>query len=165
MVKSMDISFACSTFSLKQQAETVHVTAFTSDCSLTLSFSLHRVVHVLGQQWLEASHCMLWAARWWVSQVFLWHVSPTQRPDLIQKLAMIGWQTLICRVLTLAPCACCVNLYVCMHKVILLGVFEYFLSLYYFVSIFLSFQFFISKKSCSQLLIFTSSVPEGTSPW
>ncbi len=50
----------------KKQAETVHVT-FTSDRSLTLSislgFSLRRVVHVSGRQWLGAWHCVRWAAR------------------------------------------------------------------------------------------------------
>ncbi len=35
----------------------------------------------------------------------------------------------------------------CMYQVIIFGVFEYFLSLYHFVSIFLSFPFFISNKS------------------
>ena len=34
-----------------------------------------------------------------------------------------------------------------MYKVVVLGVFEYFLSLYHFVSIFLSFPFLISNKS------------------
>ena len=50
-------------------------------------------------------------------------------------------------VLTVAPCACCVSLYVCMYKVSILGVFEYFLSLYHFVSILLSFLFLIFNKS------------------
>ncbi len=40
---------------------------FTSNHSLTLSislgFSLRRVMHVLGRQWLGAWHCVLWAAR------------------------------------------------------------------------------------------------------
>jgi hypothetical protein len=40
---------------------------FTSDRSLTLSislgFSLRRVVHVSGRQWLGAWHCVRWAAR------------------------------------------------------------------------------------------------------
>jgi hypothetical protein len=38
-----------------------------------------------------------------------------------------GWQALSSGVLTVAPCrACCVNLYVCMYKVSILGVFECF---------------------------------------
>jgi hypothetical protein len=53
---------------------------------------------------------------------------------------------LIRELLTVAPCACCVNLYVCMYIVIIFGVFEYFL-LYHPVSIFLSFPFLISNKS------------------
>ncbi len=51
---------------------------------------------------------------------------------------------LVIRVLTVAPCACCVNLYVCMYKVIIFGLFECFLSLNHFVGIFLSSPFLIA---------------------
>jgi hypothetical protein len=58
-----------------------------------------------------------------------------------------GWRALSFGVLAVAPRACCVNLYVCMYKVIILGVFEYFLSLHHFVGLFLSFLFLISATS------------------
>ncbi len=121
MVKSMGISFACSTFSPKNRLKQY---TFTSDCLLTLSislgFSLHRVVHVLGWQWLGAWHCVQWAAHWWglAKCSCTEHVAPTS--DLS------CWWALSSRVLTVAPCTCCVNLYVCMYKVSILGVFEYF---------------------------------------
>jgi hypothetical protein len=57
------------------------------------------------------------------------------------------------RVLTVAPCICCVNLYVCMYMVIILGVFEYFLSLHHFVSIFLSLLFSSWFLAASDTLI------------
>jgi hypothetical protein len=47
--------------------------------------------------------------------------------------------------LTVAPCACCVNLYVCMYNVNTSSL-SVFLSLYHFVSIFLSFLFLLSNK-------------------
>ncbi len=66
------------------------------------------------------------------------------RPDLI------GWRALSSRFLKKALCTCCVNPYVCLYKVSILGVFEYFSSLYHFVSLFLSqslFRFwFLNKK-------------------
>ncbi len=37
-----------------------------------------------------------------------------------------GWRALSSGVLTVAPCACCVNLYVCMYNVRILQVFPYF---------------------------------------
>ena len=84
-----------------------------------------------------------------VSKVFLRNFAPTRYGD--QTLGLSGWRALSSRVLTVAPCTCCVNLYVCMYKVSILAVFQYFLSLYHSVSIFLpvSFPFLISNKSCS----------------
>jgi hypothetical protein len=75
-------------------------------------------------------------------------LDPTSSKKLMNP-DLVGWQALICRFLTVAPCACCVNLCVCMYKMSIFGVFEYFqsLSLYHFVSIFLFFPFFNSDKN------------------
>jgi hypothetical protein len=56
-----------------------------------------------------------------------------------------GWRALSSGVLTVAPCACCVNLYVCMYNVRILRVFPYF----YHCLILLVFSclFWISNKS------------------
>jgi hypothetical protein len=67
---------------------------------------------------------------------------PTRYGD--QTLAA-GEHLLSSRVLTVAPCACCVNFHVCMYKVSILGVFQYFLSLYHSVSSFSSHPFLISN--------------------
>jgi hypothetical protein len=56
-----------------------------------------------------------------------------------------GWRALSSGVLTVAPCACCVNLYICMYNVNTSSL-SVFLSLYHFVSIFLSFLFLLSNK-------------------
>ncbi len=122
---------------------------------------VHFQLCLLFRQWLGAWHCVRWAARWWglakcSCGTLLPHVmrdqtlAATSGEHLAPGFNGPHWQAFTVTTQrthrTVAPCACCVNLYVCMYKVSILGVLEYFLPLYHFFSIFLSFLSLISRK-------------------